>query len=350
METSRTLALLCLALLVGCPGQDGGSAGGRDFRSAAPPEAVKTGYLALVGACAAGNAEALWAQLTPRLQQELEATSGALRSLDADSLKRLYAHEAGAGPFDGKALLRGAVGAAAAAGELCKDAHRWEVLDKGFAGDGYLYAVGRSDAVVHGLLFAEAGGGWKVDEIIRSRRADPPKQTVSAAPAADPAPEPDPQPQPPTLTRAQRIQRWLSSKLKGHDNNVASFRVADITESGGGYRIYIKNQFKFTCTLEFDQDGNPSRMRDCRSPENWTATPSKINLSCTIDKKRELCRGLYKLGSGGYRQRAHFQFFRILSRAEQEALEAAPPDPAADPAAADPAAASTTPARPAPPS
>ena len=340
----RPVALLLALLLTACARTDHPAGG-------APPEAVKTVYLAVVGACAAGNADALWALMTPRLQGELEATARTVAGLDASTVKAFYGRESVGEHRGGKAFLEASMGAGASGGELCREAAAWQVLGSEYVGeDGYAYAVGRSDRIVHGLQLTRAGGRWKLDRIVKGvRDRPPPSEPVAAAAPPPPEPRAPTAPQTPQLTRGQRIQRWVAAKLKGHDNNMAAFRVADIDKRGSGHSIYIKNQFEFTCGLKFDAYGNPNMMTGCKGGAGWRATPARIKLSCkTDDRGRELCRGRYRLHSGsGYASSATFQFFRRLTKAEREALAAiAAEAESADAGAAPAAAASTAPPKP----
>jgi hypothetical protein len=100
-------------------------------------------------------------------------------------------------------------------------------------------------------------------------------------------------------TRSEKISSWVNGRLTGHDNSVAAFRVVNVKKAGSGHTIFIRNQFQWTCDLDFDQSGSPSRLRNCKSGDPpWNTQTNPINLTCKTDETRELCRGSYKLKSG----------------------------------------------------
>ncbi len=108
---------------------------------------------------------------------------------------------------------------------------------------------------------------------------------------------------------------WLTSKVYGHDNNMASLRPAIITSEVGEYTIKISNQFGFSCGLVFDKKGDPAELSDCASTLNesdkWTASPHTIKLRCVSTKTERICKGQYTLTSGsGYSSDAEFAIAR----------------------------------------
>ena len=114
---------------------------------------------------------------------------------------------------------------------------------------------------------------------------------------------------------ARRQQAWLDGPLSGNDNNMAKMKLARITKEGDRYRVFIANQFGFTCDLDFGRDGSPSQLRDCKSSEpDWYASPSAIPLRCQINtaKHRERCEGTYRLNSAHYGDPARFTLTRRL--------------------------------------
>lgn len=128
----------------------------------------------------------------------------------------------------------------------------------------------------------------------------------------------------------QNQSSWLTEKLYGNDNSVASLRPVKIFKGGMGYRVYVQNQFRFECDLSFDKDGKPSLMSNCQSrdaprpicsdihnpntmcakrsncfqslPEenqacyqSWQVKEKEIKLNCFNTKKESICRGDYTL-------------------------------------------------------
>ena len=89
---------------------------------------------------------------------------------------------------------------------------------------------------------------------------------------------------------------WTTHPIRGNDNDMAAFGMVRVFAKGGINYIQVDNQFLWTCILEFDAAGSPAYMRDCKSRDKgwWTSTKS-IELSCTLRKKDELCRGTYRL-------------------------------------------------------
>ncbi|MEM9194786.1 MAG: hypothetical protein AAGF12_36750 [Myxococcota bacterium] len=138
-----------------------------------------------------------------------------------------------------------------------------------------------------------------------------------ASKPAEPSPPPPPPVEPvPTATDSSDALReaWLTARLRGHDNSVASLRRVTITERDGGYQVLIVNQFRFRCGLEFGDDGRPAKLLRCRSGEpDWSVAPAEIPLECEERNREEICHGPYTLmARGGYRSRAHFQLRRPL--------------------------------------
>lgn len=114
---------------------------------------------------------------------------------------------------------------------------------------------------------------------------------------------------------ARRKQAWLAGPLSGNDNNVAKMKLARITQDGQRYRVFIANQFGFTCDLDFGPDGSPSQLRDCKSSEpDWSASPAVIPLRCQLStaKHRERCEGTYRLQSTHYGDPARFTLTRKI--------------------------------------
>lgn len=96
---------------------------------------------------------------------------------------------------------------------------------------------------------------------------------------------------------------WIAGPLRGCDNDMARLREARITtRADGTYEVFVKNQFAFHCTLQFDADGRPSRFERCRSDEaGWRASPANIAVTCTTTATEQICEGAYRLlyPSGG---------------------------------------------------
>ncbi len=114
-------------------------------------------------------------------------------------------------------------------------------------------------------------------------------------------------------TREAKIAAWVAGPLTGHDNRVAAFRTVDVKKKGSGHTIFIKNQFQWTCDLEFDDTGSPSKLRNCVSGDPpWNTKTNPIALTCTTDETKEICRGKYKLGSGNFTSTETMQIVRRL--------------------------------------
>jgi len=108
-----------------------------------------------------------------------------------------------------------------------------------------------------------------------------------------------PQSAAPGADRGARIAAWIAGPLRGHDNRMAAMRRVVISGTEGAYTITIDNQFHFRCGLEFDANGQPSTLRDCRSPEpDWHARPDAIAVTCTDDGTGIECQAPYQLGGG----------------------------------------------------
>jgi hypothetical protein len=116
-------------------------------------------------------------------------------------------------------------------------------------------------------------------------------------PITPPAPQ-RPAPSPYQGSNAPSPQ-WLSSRLYGSDNRVAALRQVTISASdGGGWSVLISNQFSFKCEIEFDSNGDPSRLKNCKSGEaGWIATPSNIPVTCSVGGAERVCKGRYTLGT-----------------------------------------------------
>lgn len=131
-----------------------------------------------------------------------------------------------------------------------------------------------------------------------------------------------------TPSIAQNKNPWLS-EVYGHDNKYAALKGVKIYKENDGYKIFIKNQFKFKCDISFSSTSNtPSELKNCISQippkprkgrvsceraglhnieqcqkeckhcfEHWTVVGGNINLKCTKTKSEEICRGSYKLTS-----------------------------------------------------
>jgi parvulin-like peptidyl-prolyl isomerase len=96
---------------------------------------------------------------------------------------------------------------------------------------------------------------------------------------------------------------WLQNGLYGHDNPAAALKQVRITEiQSGRYSVTISNQFGFACSIEFDSNGNPFRLRACSSATepSWSASPQVIDLRCEKSPAELVCRGKYELSSGAY--------------------------------------------------
>lgn len=96
---------------------------------------------------------------------------------------------------------------------------------------------------------------------------------------------------------------WLQGGLYGHDNPAAAIRRVRITEiQSGRYEVTISNQFGFVCSIDFNSNGNPLRLRACSSANepSWSVSPQEINLKCEQYSSEVICRGQYELSSGAY--------------------------------------------------
>jgi hypothetical protein len=178
------------------------------------------------------------------------------------------------------------------------------------------------------LLVAACGGR---SEAPRSHRA----ATLTPSPPSAPAPRTMPTPTPgttqqalapdpfmvPTLTPEQRaaaIDAWVRGPLRGRDNDMAHLRGVTITRRADAtFGISIRNQFRWTCSLEFDAAGRPATMRHCVSAEpSWYADPDELHFQCTTNGTDELCDAPYTLGERSVHMRdpAKFRILRPLVR------------------------------------
>ncbi len=131
--------------------------------------------------------------------------------------------------------------------------------------------------------------------------------------------------------RDEAIDTWVNASLYGNDNDMAALRKVSIRQTGEGYRVNIRNQFNFECSLTFDDAGNPEALADCRSLdepspicnpempdadcaiksgcfrqpdeqrpecfESWIVQEPRIPLSCRAGKLEIVCTGRYTLGT-----------------------------------------------------
>jgi hypothetical protein len=94
--------------------------------------------------------------------------------------------------------------------------------------------------------------------------------------------------------------KWATHPLRGHDNDGAAFGPVEVTQrSDGSYRIFIANQSEWSCGLDVDSSGTPTRLVRCRSGQDWQAVPSTIPLTCRVKKTNELCTGTYEMWTNG---------------------------------------------------
>ena len=92
---------------------------------------------------------------------------------------------------------------------------------------------------------------------------------------------------------------WLKAGLYGHDNAAAALKPVRITEAKTGtYSVTINNQFEFTCSIEFDGNGDPARLKACSAATGWAASPKVIDMRCDQLPTEIVCRGKYQLSSG----------------------------------------------------
>ena len=98
----------------------------------------------------------------------------------------------------------------------------------------------------------------------------------------------------------RRQQLWLTSRLRGGDNAAAADRQVRIRKHGNGYRLYVANQFKWTCLLRFGEDGQPATLRSCVSATEWWTPSPLVRLRCnsTQDRRAEVCKGTFRICSG----------------------------------------------------
>jgi hypothetical protein len=96
---------------------------------------------------------------------------------------------------------------------------------------------------------------------------------------------------------------WIAGPLTGRDNSMARMREVRISaRPDGTHSVFIRNQFAWTCGLDFDATGRPARVTGCRSAEaGWRASPAEIPLVCEERERDEVCAGTYRLldPSGG---------------------------------------------------
>lgn len=129
-----------------------------------------------------------------------------------------------------------------------------------------------------------------------------PMQSEPPAPKL-PAPTPRPGSAPTLIPDSQHnkpASEWLNFPLFGSDNRVASLRKVSISEVGpGGWSVFISNQFGFRCDIEFDSNGNPAILKNCKSigSPDWIANPSVITMTCNSSAKERKCSGKYVLGT-----------------------------------------------------
>jgi serine/threonine protein kinase len=126
---------------------------------------------------------------------------------------------------------------------------------------------------------------------------------------------------------SKRRRAWIDGPLKGNDNPVAAMRTAKIFEADGATRVTINNQFGFTCTLVFSEEGRPAKLSKCNSREGWGAQTSSgiIELTCEETSGQEVCQGPYSLVSpSGFSDRGVMLIARPL---EPGAKASAPPTP-----------------------
>lgn len=123
-----------------------------------------------------------------------------------------------------------------------------------------------------------------------------------------------------TADATVRMRSWLDGPLLGRDNDVANMRTASITRHDpietDSYDAFIKNQFGFTCTLEWGRDGSPAKLSSCKAadPVTWQATPAQLPVHCKIDKaaKRERCTAAFHLMTGTFDQPGEFVLQRTF--------------------------------------
>ncbi len=94
-----------------------------------------------------------------------------------------------------------------------------------------------------------------------------------------------------TAASAARRQSWIDGPLTGNDNSAAAMKAARITGTGP-FALTIDNQMGFTCTLEFDAQGDPAKLHECACPGNvWHFKNAAIFLQCAAGGGMEVCRG-----------------------------------------------------------
>jgi hypothetical protein len=73
---------------------------------------------------------------------------------------------------------------------------------------------------------------------------------------------------------------------------MAAMKGARIS-GGGPYSLHVDNQFGFTCTVEFNDEGRPSRVSACSAPDGWHFRSQGFGLRCAVNKqtKYEVCSG-----------------------------------------------------------
>jgi hypothetical protein len=95
-----------------------------------------------------------------------------------------------------------------------------------------------------------------------------------------------------TATPDQRRQWWVSGPLIGNDNSMAAMKGARIS-GAGPYSLHVDNQSGFTCTVEFNDEGRPSRVSACSAPDGWHFRNQSFGLRCAVNKQTryEVCSG-----------------------------------------------------------
>ncbi len=80
------------------------------------------------------------------------------------------------------------------------------------------------------------------------------------------------------------LNAWLDASLYGNDNEFAALRRVTIEQTESGYRVNVKNQFNFACALEFDGNGDPARLSDCRTldPPSPICNPEMPHSDCAV--------------------------------------------------------------------
>lgn len=106
---------------------------------------------------------------------------------------------------------------------------------------------------------------------------------------------------------------WLRlKKLYGSDHTDGRFRRVWINKSGAGHTVKFKNWLQLTCGLNFDAQGNPAAMVNCRSAKGWEVAQRSIPLSCATRGKERVCSGRYTASKDGVTNKTTAKLIHLI--------------------------------------